>query len=184
MTLVADTWRRFAAVVACRLNNLNTESFFRPLVVLLPCGIRMSPNQTQSHPWPAHSQLPYMFQFHRSSPSALGDVIIKGRFTSPRLRWTEPSLNWTRCEHVQNWELSVQFSPVQQTHASTTSLTTPATFPTRIVMAALRSRCGHYIFVHLVSSIFFFYLFPSPILSRRRLDVYHTSTHGVALVRI
>jgi len=30
------------------------------------------------------------------------------------------------------------------------------------------------------SSIFFF--FPSPILSGRRLDAYHTSTHGVALV--
>jgi len=30
------------------------------------------------------------------------------------------------------------------------------------------------------SSILFF----SPNLSRRRLDVYHTSTHGVALVRI
>jgi len=31
---------------------------------------------------------------------------------------------------------------------------------------------------------FFFYLFSSPILSRRILDVYHTSIHGVALVRI
>jgi len=30
----------------------------------------------------------------------------------------------------------------------------------------------------------FFYLFSSPNLSRRRLDVCHTSTHGVALVRI
>jgi len=29
-----------------------------------------------------------------------------------------------------------------------------------------------------------FYLFFSPNLSGRRLDVYHTSTHGVALVRI
>jgi len=29
-----------------------------------------------------------------------------------------------------------------------------------------------------------FYHFSSPTLSRRRLDVYHTSTHGVALVRI
>jgi len=29
-----------------------------------------------------------------------------------------------------------------------------------------------------------FYLFSSPNLSGRRLDVYHTSTHGVALVRI
>jgi len=33
-----------------------------------------------------------------------------------------------------------------------------------------------------VSSIFFF--FSSPNLSRRRLDVCHTSTHGLALVRI
>ena len=31
---------------------------------------------------------------------------------------------------------------------------------------------------------FFFLLFFSPILSGRRLDVYRTSTHGVALVRI
>jgi len=30
----------------------------------------------------------------------------------------------------------------------------------------------------------FFLLFSSPNLSRRRLDVYHTSAHGVALVRI
>ena len=29
-----------------------------------------------------------------------------------------------------------------------------------------------------------FYLFSSPNLSGHRLDVYHTSTHGVALVRI
>jgi len=37
--------------------------------------------------------------------------------------------------------------------------------------------CGFFL-----SSIFFFY--SSPNLSGRRLDVYHTSTHGVALVRI
>jgi len=49
------------------------------------------------------------------------------------------------------------------------------------IMAALRSRCGHYIFALLFLSIF---LFSSPNLSGRRLDVYHTSTHGVALVRI
>jgi len=35
-----------------------------------------------------------------------------------------------------------------------------------------------------VSSSFFFFFFSSPNLSRRRLDVYQTSTHGVALVRI
>jgi len=51
-----------------------------------------------------------------------------------------------------------------------------------IVMAALHSRCGHYIFIlwFLLLSSFF----PSPNLSRRRLDIYHTSTHRVALVQI
>jgi len=49
-------------------------------------------------------------------------------------------------------------------------------------MAALRSRRGHYIFIlwFLLSSS----SFSSPNLSGRRLDVYHTSTHGVALVQI
>ena len=45
-------------------------------------------------------------------------------------------------------------------------------------MAALRSRCGDYIFVLFLSSCFFL-----AYLSGRRLDVCHTSTHGVALVR-
>jgi len=36
--------------------------------------------------------------------------------------------------------------------------------------------CGFFFFIYL--------LFSSPNLSGRRLDVYHTSTHGVALVRI
>jgi len=48
-----------------------------------------------------------------------------------------------------------------------------------MTMAALRSRCGHYILVLLLS-----FFFSSPNLSSRRLDVYHTSTHGMALVRI
>jgi len=39
-------------------------------------------------------------------------------------------------------------------------------------------------FCPVVSSFFFLLLFSSPNLNRRRLDVYHTSTHGVALVRI
>jgi len=42
-------------------------------------------------------------------------------------------------------------------------------------MAALGSRCGHYIFV-------LFLLFSPPNLSRRGMDVYHTSTHDVVLV--
>jgi len=54
-------------------------------------------------------------------------------------------------------------------------------------MAALRSGRGHYIFalwlILLLSSIFLVFL-SSPNLSGRRVDVCHTSTHGVALVRI
>jgi len=57
-----------------------------------------------------------------------------------------------------------------------------------LVMAALCSR-GPLYFCPVVSfyplSIFYLLLFfSSPNLSGRRLDVYHTSTHGVALVRI
>jgi len=51
-----------------------------------------------------------------------------------------------------------------------------------LVMAAMRSRCGHYIFMLwflLLLSIFFF--ISSPNLSRPRSDVCHTSTHGIAL---
>jgi len=52
-----------------------------------------------------------------------------------------------------------------------------------LFMAALRSRCGHFIFaLWFLSSIFFFY--SSPNLSGRTLDVYHTSTRGVALEQI
>jgi len=38
-------------------------------------------------------------------------------------------------------------------------------------------RCGFFFFLS-------FFFFSSPNLSRRRLDVCHTSTHGVALVQI
>jgi len=76
-----------------------------------------------------------------------------------------------------------------------------------LIMAALCNRAGHYIFAlwFLFSIFLFFYfsifllfyfsiflffyfsiflLFFSPNLSRLRLDVCHTSTRGVALVRI
>jgi len=47
-----------------------------------------------------------------------------------------------------------------------------------IIMVALWNRADHYIFILFLSSFFI----SSPNLSGRRLDVYHTSTHGVALV--
>jgi len=51
-------------------------------------------------------------------------------------------------------------------------------------MAALWNRAGHYIFAlwFLLCSYSFF--FSSHNLSGRRVDVYHTSTHGVVLVGI
>jgi len=52
------------------------------------------------------------------------------------------------------------------------------------IMAALCSRCGHYILQLWCLCFFFRLLFSSPILSGRRLDLYHTSTHDVALMRM
>ena len=54
-------------------------------------------------------------------------------------------------------------------------------FAVCLVMVALWNRADHYIFILLFLSSIFLYLFSSPNLSGRRLDVYHTSTHGVAL---
>ena len=54
-----------------------------------------------------------------------------------------------------------------------------------IFMIALWNRADHYIFMlWFVLSSFFLLFFSLPNLSRRRLDVCHTSKHGVALVRI
>jgi len=50
--------------------------------------------------------------------------------------------------------------------------------PKPIIMAARWNRAGHHI------SALWFLLFSSCNLSGRRVDVYHTSTHGVGLVRI
>jgi len=48
-----------------------------------------------------------------------------------------------------------------------------------IFMATLWNKAGHYIFM-----LWFLSFFSLPNLSGQRLDVYHTSTHGVALVQI
>ena len=49
------------------------------------------------------------------------------------------------------------------------------------IMVALCNRADHYIFI-LFLSFFLSFFFSSPNLSSRRLDVYHTSAHGVVLV--
>jgi len=43
---------------------------------------------------------------------------------------------------------------------------------------------GQAIYIFMLSFVLCSFFLSSPNLSRRRLDVYHTSTHGVALVRI
>ena len=53
-----------------------------------------------------------------------------------------------------------------------------------IIMVALCNRADHYIFILFLSSSSSSFFFSSPNLSGRRLDVYHTLAHGVALVRI
>jgi len=54
-----------------------------------------------------------------------------------------------------------------------------------VTLSDLKRRSGPYYgrpMEHFRAVICSFFFFPSPNLSRRRLDVYHTSTHGVALV--
>ena len=55
-----------------------------------------------------------------------------------------------------------------------------------VIMVALCNRADHYIFILFLSSSpsSSFFFFSSPNLSGRRLDVYHTLAHDVALVRI
>jgi len=53
-----------------------------------------------------------------------------------------------------------------------------------VIMAAPWNRAGHYIFALWFLSSIYLSFFSSPNLNGRRLDVYHTFTHGVALVRI
>jgi len=53
----------------------------------------------------------------------------------------------------------------------------------RLFMVALCNTADHYVFMPWFVVVLLL-LFSSPNLSGRRLDVYHTSTHGVALVQI
>ena len=72
----------------------------------------------------------------------------------------------------------------EQPHSSHALSHEPKNIVLLLIMAALWNTAGHYIFVLLFLLLFFSFFFPSPILSGRNLDVYHTSTRDVALVRI
>jgi len=107
---------------------------------------------------------------------------IRGR---PRTSWIDNIFQWSRlrgsrwletARDRQHWHEVVRHRS-QQSHSDVGDVTWHD-----IIMFALCNRADHYIFPLWFLSIFF--LFSSPNLSGRRLDIYHTSTHGVALVRI
>jgi len=70
-------------------------------------------------------------------------------------------------------------------HASWTDNFTVLHCASAFVMATLGSRCAIQMrTLHFCPVVSIFLPFSSPNLGRRRLDVYHTSIHDVALVRI
>jgi len=71
---------------------------------------------------------------------------------------------------------------VLQTHTDIGLPAVPGPLPWLVIMVALWNRADHYIFI--LSFVLLSIFFSSPNLSRRILDVCHTSTHGVALVQI
>jgi len=79
---------------------------------------------------------------------------------------------------MQTWVLSMHC--VGWTHMTSNYNTTLLQL-LQFIMVAVCNRADHYIFI----LWFLLYSFSSlPNLSRQRLDVYHTSTRGVALVQI
>ena len=87
---------------------------------------------------------------------------------------------WTACYMcMECWQRSYRSSP-----SHSVSLTTPVS----LMSMLLWPPCIADVVIIFLSCGFFFFLssffFSSPNLSCRWLDVYHTSTHGVALVRI
>jgi len=83
---------------------------------------------------------------------------------------------------TMNW-IGIE-SKLCQIESSLVSSESPRLVCDSLFMAALWDRAGHYIFALWLLSIYLSIFFSSPNLSGRKLDVYHTSTHGVALVRI
>jgi len=89
---------------------------------------------------------------------------------------------------IQTWSLRRSKSVHRDSQGGAAKLRIPgakSAIADCLAMVALWNRADHYIFVlWLISSSLFFLLFSSLYLSRRRLDVCHASTHGVALVGI
>jgi len=90
-----------------------------------------------------------------------------------RLVFSQPYVCWSLC-------LDSYWRRSELLQAPTVRLGTDMLIANILVMVALCT-----LYFHPVISFFFLsFFFSAPNLSGRRLDVYHTSTHGVALVRI
>ena len=86
------------------------------------------------------------------------------------------SVLWQQCEEAIKVSLaSADISRQDITIAAVDSLWSPYVIGQTIIFLP----CDFYLSIYLSSSFF-----SSPNLGGRRLDVYHTSTHGMALVRI
>jgi len=90
---------------------------------------------------------------------------------------------YRRSDTRRIWCRSEANSTVAQYPRLLQTVTVPVRVFCFLVMAALWNRAGHYIFALWFPFLSSFFL-SSPNLSRRRLDVCHTCTHGVASVRI
>jgi len=116
----------------------------------------------------------------------LGDVALDGDSAPPRKGHSSPLFSaHVYCGHGRPSQLLLSSCPqsyaiedIGQQPLSTCIEVVPLLWPPYGIGQAI-------IFCPVVF-IFFspFVFFPSPNISGRRLDVYHTSTHGVALVRI
>jgi len=100
--------------------------------------------------------------------------------------WRGFSLITSPNSNLPGWNLEYKWGATLRTHTRKRGKIAPGVPPKDattcfVFMAALCNRAGHYMFALWFLSSFFY---SSPNVSGRRLDVYHTSTHGVALERI
>jgi len=122
-----------------------------------------------------HSLLPHLDR--RLSPHGLDPLKSFQKFILARSA-TAPSYNMVLIiTSIKSNKPTFPITPYIYRLVSVVSLWSPYVIGQTIIYLP----CDFY----LSSSVFFFFLlFSSPNLSGRRLDVYHTSTHGVALERI
>ena len=132
--------------------------------------------------WAISSQLRHV--------STIGKKLVQQQYVlhmSPQYGELRPTSGWDRLASLGypcKFQLVSHLGSVTARHSSSGCQPNFAAL-NRGRHLCLAGRPSRWALAHISSSIFFYLLsFSSPNLSRRRLDVYHTSTHGVGLVRI